>query len=171
MYHNDHLLVPLFFHYTKMIFLKRAFFDTTLFADDTYLTLLDKSLVNLETKVNNKLKPIDSWLKNNKLSLNYSKTCHMITNKSLYNSCTILLNSFPLKHKQAVKYLGVYIDETLKWTKHIHELSSQLARYARSFYRIRNLVPRETLGMLYHSLIYSTLHYGILMCGNAAETH
>ena len=48
-----------------------SLFDTTLFADDTSLTLSDKSLVNLEIRVNNELKQIDTWLKNNKLSLNY----------------------------------------------------------------------------------------------------
>ena len=42
-------------------------FDTTLFTDDTYLTLSDKSLSGLELKANNELKKIDTWMRNNKL--------------------------------------------------------------------------------------------------------
>ena len=35
-------------------------FDTTLFADDTYLTLSDRSLSGLELKANNELRKIDT---------------------------------------------------------------------------------------------------------------
>ena len=40
-------------------------FDTTLFADDTYLTLSDKSLSGLELKANNELRKIDTWMRCN----------------------------------------------------------------------------------------------------------
>ena len=49
-------------------------FDTKLFADDTVLMLSHKNLNNLENKVNNELNKIDYWLKQSKLSLNYTKT-------------------------------------------------------------------------------------------------
>ena len=51
-------------------------FTTTSFADDTYLTLSDESLTNLENKANEQLTNIDIWLRCNKFSLNYSKTTH-----------------------------------------------------------------------------------------------
>ena len=51
--------------------------SSTLFADDTYLALSDKSLVSLETKVNTLLQNIDIWLRRNKFSLNYSKTTYL----------------------------------------------------------------------------------------------
>ena len=140
-------------------------FDTTLFADDIYLTLSDKSLSGIELKANNELRKIDTWMRSNKLSLNYSKFCYMIINKVPSKSCntnlSLILNSTPLKRQQTVKYLGLYVDETLRWSTHIQRLSLQLARYAGIFYRIRNLVPKETLRMLYHSLILSRIQYGI----------
>ena len=150
-------------------------FDTTLFADDTYLTLSDKSLSGLELKANNELRKIDTWMRSNKLSLNYSKSCCMIINKVPSKSCdtnlSLILNSTPLKRQQTVKYLGLHVDETLRWSAHIQQLSLQLVRYAGVFYRIRNLVPRETLRMLYHSLILSRIQYGILIWRNAAKIH
>ena len=99
----------------------------------------------------------------------------MIINKVPSKSCntnlSLILNSTPLECQQTVKYLGLYVDETLRWSTHIQELSLQLARYAGIFYRIRNLVPRETLRLLYHSLILSRIQYGILIWGNAAKIH
>ena len=47
-------------------------FTTTLFADDTYLTLSDESLTNLKNRANELLTNINVWLRSNKLSLNYS---------------------------------------------------------------------------------------------------
>ena len=136
-------------------------FDTTLFADDTYLTLSDKSLSGLELKANNELRKTDTWMRSNKLFLNYSKSCSMKINKVPSKSCntnlSFILNSTPLKRQQTVKYLGLNVDETLRWSTHIQQLSLQLARYAGIFYRIRNLVPRETLRILYHNLILSRI--------------
>ena len=60
---------------------KSSEFSTTLFADDTYLTLSDKNLTDLENRANDQLKNIDIWLRYNKLSLNYSKTKYILINK------------------------------------------------------------------------------------------
>ena len=55
----------------------------------------------------------------------------MIINKVPLKSCntnlSLILNSTPLKRQQTVKYLGLYVDETLRWSTHIQQLSLQLA--------------------------------------------
>ena len=56
-------------------------FTTTLFADDTYLTLSDESLKNLENRANEQRTNIDIWLRSNKLLLNYSKTTYLLIDK------------------------------------------------------------------------------------------
>ena len=70
--------------------------STTLFTDDTYLVLSDKSLVSLETKVNAQLQTVDIWVRRNKLSLNYSKTTYLLCNKHPYQSIktkfTVVMN-------------------------------------------------------------------------------
>ena len=52
---------------------KSTCFNTTLFADDTYLSLSSSSLIRLKTQVNNEINKVDKWLRSNKLSLNYKK--------------------------------------------------------------------------------------------------
>ena len=109
----------------------------------------------------------------NELSLNFSKSCYMIINKVPSKACkaslSLILNSTPLKHQQTVKYLGLYVEETLRWSTHIQQLSLQLDRYAEIFDKIRNLVPRETLRMLYHSLILLRIQYVILIWVKAVK--
>ena len=65
---------------------------TTLFADDTYLTLSDESLKNLENRANEQLTNIDIWLRSNKVSLNYSKTTYLLINKLSQISVSYELN-------------------------------------------------------------------------------
>ena len=141
-------------------------FDTNLFVDDTYLMFADESPAKLQCRVNTELNKIDIWLRRNKVSLNFSKTSYMLINKQPYSSCnfdiSLSLRSFTLKRERTVKYLGLYIDDCLKWSSHVHHLPLHLARYTGLIYRIEDFVPQQTLCMLYYSLIYSRIQYGLL---------
>ena len=81
-------------------------FDTTLFADDTCLMMADNNLKNLEHKVQIELKKVNSWLCQNKLSLNFSKTNYMITNKQPLKTCQcnlkIALNGITINRAHTV---------------------------------------------------------------------
>ena len=90
---------------------------------------LYQSITDLECMVNRELIKIDGWLMINKLSVNISKSCYMLINNQLNKSCELnfqlSLNSFSLTRQQTNKYLGVFIDDNLKWYTHIHHLSLQ----------------------------------------------
>ena len=128
--------------------------------------LSDKNLNNLENKVNNELNKIDCRLKKNKLSLKYTKTSYMLINKrpdiSRIVELQLQLNK-TLKREHTVKYLEIFLDKNLKWCDQIQQLSLQLARYSGLIYKICNFLPRQILRILYYSLIYSKLQYGILV--------
>ena len=149
-------------------------FDTTLFADDTFLLLSDSSILNLERRVNEQLENIDKWFCINKLSLNYSKTNFMIFNKHPHKTCNydfkLEINGNNLVRAGTVKYLGVIIDENLTWSQHLKYLSSPIAKHSGLFYRLRNYVSREALCVLYYGLIYSKVQYGIISWGTASKT-
>ena len=149
-------------------------FETTIFADDTYLMLADNDLCKLENRVNLELVKIDHWLRKNKLSLNYAKTNYMIVNKQPRTKVNYVFNlsikNYVLTRASTVKYLGVLFDDDLCWSSHICQLSLQLARYSGLFYKLRPFATQETLCMLYYSLIYSRIQYGISAWGTANKT-
>ena len=91
-------------------------------------------------------------------------------NRSCSTNFNVSLNSIKIKRIRSVKYLGVYFDENLNWSCHIQHLSLQLVRYSGLMYRIRTFLDRKTLCMLYHSIIYSRIQYGIVTWGTINQT-
>ena len=52
-----------------------------LFADDTNLTMLGNNAKQLESDINNELINIGNWMRENKLSIDFSKTEYMLLAK------------------------------------------------------------------------------------------
>ena len=50
------------------------------------------------------------------------------------------------------------------------DLTQQLPRYAGHFYKLRSYVARETLCMLYYTLVYSKIQYRIIVWATANKT-
>ena len=104
----------------------------TLFGDDTNIFSTGRSLSELEDKANNHILKLHEWLIGNKLHLNTDKTCYSIIfpTKSPPKSPVISLqiNDVIIKHVDSCKYLGVLIDDELKWTPHIDTVVQKLQR-------------------------------------------
>ena len=78
--HKDQSLVHFYFFYTLMIshFLRPL--PTSLFSLMILISFFShKDPVQLEKLINNELKKISNWFKDNKLSLNIDKTNYMIS--------------------------------------------------------------------------------------------
>ena len=94
---------------------KSTCFITTLFADDTYLSLSSSSLIRLKTQLNNEINKVDKWLRSNKLSLNYKKSSYLVTNKfpqqSIDIDLEISINDTKIIRNKYVKYLGLWLDD------------------------------------------------------------
>ena len=69
-----------------------------------------------------------------------------------------------------MKYLGVLLDSALKWDKHLQSLLTKLAKANGIFYKIRNLVPRKIILLLYNALVGSYLRYAITSWGSCSST-
>ena len=83
-------------------------FNINLFADDTVLTMKDKSLLKLQATVNCELAIVDDWMKLNRLSLNYSKSTYFIVKSFSYNSKNIALDDFNVsigQHKFTLQFI------------------------------------------------------------------
>ena len=77
----------------------------------------------------------------------------------------IKIGSKTIKRENYVKYLGILVDSTLTWKPHITQLSKNLSRSVGIFFKIRHYVTPETLKLLYYSLFYSFISYGISVRG------
>ena len=94
---------------------KSTCFNTTLFADDTYLSLSSSSLIRLKTQVNNEINKVDKWLRSNKLSLNYKKSSYLVINEfpeqSIDIDLEISMSNIKIIRSKYLKYLGLLLDD------------------------------------------------------------
>ena len=145
-----------------------------LFADDTNIYLEGDSPEKLEKQMNRGLKKLQNWLIINRLSLNIDKTNFVFFrpyNKPLKKSITLLIQKKAIQEKNAVKYLGLLIDSGLTWKAHLENLSKKISKTIGLLYKIRPYVSKDILKMLYYSLVYSHISYGIEVWGSADPCH
>ena len=146
-------------------------FKVHLFADDTNLTLTHSQPEILQQKVNENMQKIINWMRINKLSINYSKLeFRAITKKQFKHKFEVVIEDNKIKQKSFVKYLGILIDHKLNWKHLVKQICSKIARGSWALYHIRNYVDKQTMKMVYYSLVYSHLQYCINSWGSASET-
>lgn len=142
-----------------------------LFADDACIVVDDKNQYKLETTINKELEKVNTWMKLNKLSINYNKTNYIVfTNKRLASSIDVKLEGHRLERVTETKYLGVILSEKLSWSKHINFLKSKLNKASYIISKLRHYVDIKTLQMVYYSLVNSHLSYCITTWGGAPST-
>ena len=78
-------------------------------------------------------------------------------------------NNIALKRVNYSKFLGVIIDDGLKWTNHISCIKNKIAKGFGIILRARRFFNRKTLFNLYHSFIFPYLIYCVEIWGNAAD--
>ena len=82
----------------------------------------------------------------------------------------LTVDNFTIKRIKVVTYLGMYIDEHMKWDKHINHICTRLSKNFHMFYTIRNLLTDHLKKQLYYSLVHSRILYGIEVYGSCSSS-
>lgn len=146
---------------------------TILYADDTALLFQNSNLNDLVSIVNSELTRFSDWSTANKLIVNTEKTYPLlITNSRLPETVPpIYLNNDVIHFKTQIKYLGVIVDQNLKFNIHISEICKKISKSIGILYNMRKYLPLPALISLYYSLVYPYFIYCNLCWGNTYETH
>ncbi len=146
--------------------------NTILFADDTTIYTSSNNIESLYVTMNANLNNLSDWFRANKLSLNTSKTNYILFSKSnnVAPGIDLFISDQKIERVNYTKFLGIYIDEKLKWDKHINKVRNHIASSLFILNKIKNFVPTKLLLTLYYSLIYPYLTYGITLWGAACKT-
>ena len=147
-----------------------------LFADDTTVYQSDKSLENLINTMNNECDKLAKWLAINRLTLNTKKTKYILFSSShklnkLRNTtlATIQINNSPIEKCEFFKFLGVYLQDNMKWNKHACFVSSKLAKTAAVISRLKTFLPSNVLLQIYNSLFLPHINYCLGVWGNTEK--
>ena len=144
-----------------------------LFADDTNLIYENSNLTELISIVNTDLEKVTDWFRINKLSLNVEKTKFISFRKKPSSetiSDNLMISGTNIKQVKKISFLGVLIQENLKWNEHITLKSNKISKINSLLYRLKNTVPERTLINIYNALIVPHLSYGITAWGDAPQS-
>ena len=106
-----------------------SFFISIRFADDTNLFCTGTDLKEITQLVDEEIPKIYACLNANRFSLNIDKTNFMLFTPQTICHCTddIAINQIKLQEVKETKFLGVIIDNKLKWSAHIMYISKNIA--------------------------------------------
>ena len=149
-----------------------------MFADDTCLTYSGTNLPELVKYANERLKLIHQWCCHNRLSLNPSKCKAMIFTNKKYDPQTtppIMLGNNVLEMVSNFNYLGVKVDNKLKYDDHIRLLCTKISRMCGVTFKLKEDLNLGSARNLYFACVYSVLTYcicvwgGVLSCTHRAD--
>ena len=151
----------------------------SMYADDTSIYFASNSISEINEAINADLAALKLWLQGNKLSLNVAKTEAMIIGsrgklKKLASSDSVKprfnIENDDIKMAEDTKYLGVKVDQQLKWSSQLASLTSKISRGIGILRYSKRYVPASTVKQMYKSLVEPHFRYCCPVWGNVGET-
>jgi len=144
----------------------------SLYADDAALFCKVRDYLSVQTKLQTELNRVMQWVDKNDLQLNAKKCKVMLfgTHKKVHNKQIVLKREDDIiEQVTQFKYLGVMLDNTLKFDKHIEFVFAKLARTIGYITQIKKYLPKQVLILLYNALILPHIDYGLIIWGTSAK--
>ncbi|KAK9879321.1 hypothetical protein WA026_004174 [Henosepilachna vigintioctopunctata] len=142
------------------------------YADDTNILLRSTNCFEATQLTMNTLSQANEWFINNQLCMNKQKTQATLFKTSHASFVTpklISVQGEKLNLDKTIKLLGVWMDESLKWNKHIEELSKRLSSNCYSLGVLNKYLDKESLKIVYQASFESRIRYGCMFYGNASN--
>ena len=133
------------------------------FADDTMLVFSHRSIQYLRFIVKNELSVVQNWFNANKLTLNIDKSSYLLyhTQKQTVPTFKIVLNDIEIPRVKYAKFLGVWMDDQLKWDIHTNKLLTKLKCGIGMLKHSKHLLSPKAKKLLYFGQIHSNLCYSL----------
>lgn len=144
-----------------------------LFADDTAISYEARTVSELYRDMSYDLQQIMQYLENNLLALNLQKTKMMLFGKRDTPGATmeLVINGAVIEEVESFKYLGVWIDNRLKWNVHIRETVASCSSLCGILRKLSHFVPQHVLVKMYFAFIHTRYQYGIAAWGTSCHTY
>lgn len=132
-----------------------------LFADDAVISYEATSYTELERMMNRDLATLNNWFNTNKLTLNVEKTNFILFKKPQWpkEEIEVKIGSKRINQVEAIKYLGLHIDEQINWEDHNKKLVPKLRAASRLIFRHKKTLKRNYLKTLYFAFFHSHITY------------
>ena len=136
-----------------------------LFADDTTIYVTHRNQRYARWCLESDLKTVVDWFKANTLTLNLDKSAILNFNPKPLN-LNLEIDNTKLPDVTHIKFLGVWLDNTLSWNTHVNKLCYKIRQNLNLLRMGKNMLDIPTKKILYYAQIHSHLNYRILVWGN-----
>ena len=145
--------------------------EILLFADDTCLFASAPDPAQASQILNKDLHKISNWANTWKVTFNPLKSKDIIFTRNLLinNSPPIVLNNTIVDRVHEHKHLGIWLTNTLSWSRQISELILK-ANFKLSVLRSVKFLDRSTLDLLYKLTVRSVVDYGMIVYYNSLKS-
>lgn len=152
------------------------------YADDTAIVFTGNSWDEAYEAAEQGLCKIREYLDDGLLTLNIKKTSFITftltsvdqpqKNYLLVHSQNCLVNNIcqncpKINRISYAKYLGINVDQHLRWKEHIDLVKKKIRSMFHKFYQLREFLEKNLLITLYYSLVESILRYCIIVWGSS----
>ena len=118
--------------------------------------------------LNYELHKVSTWLDANQLvSINTKKPHYMVFHKSgiKINDVNVVMQQNTIDRVNSPKFLGLIIDDKLKWHEHIQHVKQKISRLVGILYKIRHYLNKQTLLNMCYTFVFPYLIYGAEIMG------
>ena len=157
----------LFMIFCNDIYQLPIFGKLILFADDTTLIESHKNKQFLQYAVSHDMSLLMDWFVANKLTLNLAKTLAMeFWPVKENNASMIKFMDVEIPLVQVTKFLGVYLDDKLKWDYHANQVYNKIQANKQLLNIFKNFLNIPMMVKIYYAHIHSHLRYGLVVWGS-----
>ena len=124
--------------------------------------------------MNNEMRHISQWLRANRLTLNNEKTYYIVFHRGRrksHNNIKLCIDDAIIEEVSTIKYLGVTLNNNLKWTSHIAFVKNKVAKGIGIIRRASKFLTKATLCNLCYTFIFPYLIYCVEVWGCAKSAH
>ena len=145
-----------------------------LYKDDTSVLIEGYEYNKLIDIMNNEMKQVDIWLQANGLVINQEKTHYMhgfYRARIKTNSNEIRIRDNTIPRVSSTKFLGLIIDDQLKWLGHIQYIKNKVSKSVGILCKVHHYLDQQILHNLYYTFVYPYFIYCVEIWGNSCNVY
>ena len=151
--------------------------SSNIFADDSAIYTTGKSFMETKCALQSSVYDAGRWFENNNLPINTTKTkCMLIATEGNLNrvaleerTLSLELNGITLEQVPNTPYLGLQLDDKLRWEAHVQKLCRNVSSKLAVLNRLRKVLNKTLLRKQYMSCIQPCIDYAVSVWGSCTE--
>ena len=151
--------------------------SSNIFADDSAIYTSGKSFMETKCALQSSVYDAGRWSEKNNLPINITKTkCMLIATEGNLNrvaleerTLSLELNGTILEQVPNTLYLGLQLDDKLRWEAHVQKLCRNVSSKLAVLNRLRKVLNKTLLRKQYISCIQPSIDYAVSVWGSCSE--